>query len=325
MDALRLDDGRIAVVNAGSQRVRIFAPGGEWLRDLGREGRGPGEFEMPAWTGVHGDTVMVWDLLARRLSRFAPDGRFAGSATVPDGVGHFPRMVGQYSDGSILLAADGATAGGKLGAVRDSMALLRVSPQGALLDTLAVVPASEQFASVSSDGRRFKVEDLPFGRRTVMALHEDVLYFGTGDDAGVRTMAADGTVRSLLSVPGAPARIGASDVDEYWAKLVTTGRSADAGDRQPTAGIPYPEQLPPHGPLHVDALGRVWVAESRLPRQWDEPASWWVFSPDGELLASIDLPPRSLVLQVGGDWILLREMDEDQREVVSLYRFSPDR
>lgn len=323
MGAVRLDDGRVAVANGGSQQVRIFGPDGAWLADLGRAGGGPGEFEVPAWVGVHHDTLIVWDLLARRISRFDPDGRFVRSATVDEAAGHFPRMVGMYPDGTLLLASDAASARGGTGVIRDSTAVLRVSGEGRILDTLAVLPASEQFASVSGDGRRFKLEELPFGRRTVTALHGDALFVGTGDGE-VRAVDPQGRPVSRFAVPGSPVSVRASDVDEYWSKLVTTGRGADAGDREPTPGIPYPTHLPPHGPLHIDAAGRLWIANAVLPRQWDEPMAWKVFTPSGEPVGSIRLPARSLVLQVGADWILLREMDADQREVVSLYRFTID-
>lgn len=321
MDAVRLADGSVAIVNAGMQQVRIVAPDGT-VRNAGREGSGPGEFQFPAWIGARGDTLWVADVLASRISRFSADGTFLGSAQLDEAVGLFPQVVGQYRDGTVLVAADEAAAVRGTGVVRGRTALLRLRPDGRLIDTLAVVASSEQFATASADGRGMRVETLPFGRRTVMALHGDVVYVGTGETAAVRAIDRQGRSRDLLRVAAAPKSVGPADIDAYWKNLVTTGGTSAGEDRAPPAGIPYPRTLPPYSDLHADADGRLWVAESSLPREWSRPGGWWIFSPDGRPLARIQLPPRALLLDAGRDWVLLREMDEQQREIVSLYRFT---
>jgi hypothetical protein len=153
-------------------------------------------------------------------------------------------------------------------------------------------------------------------------MHDDVLLVGTGETPVVRAIDARGRSRDLLRVTTPARPVGAADIDAYWKNLVTTGGAPDGDDRTPPPDIPYPAALPPYSDLHVDGAGRVWVAESRLPREWSQPAAWSVFSPDGRPAARIHLPPRSMLLDAGSDRILLREMDGDGREIVSLYRYS---
>lgn len=302
-------------------QVRILAPDGT-ARNVGREGSGPGEFQFPAWIGARGDTLLVADVLASRISRFSADGTFLGSAQLDEAVGLFPQVVGQYRDGTVVVASDEAAATRGTGVVRGRTALLRLRPDGRLIDTLAVVASSEQFATASADGRGMRVESLPFGRRTVMAIHDDVVYVGTGETAAVRAIDTRRRSRDVLRVAAAPKPVGSADIDAYWKNLVTTGGTAAGEDRAPPAGIPYPRTLPPYSDLHAGADGRVWVRESSLPREWSRPGGWWIFSPDGRPLARVQLPPRALLLDAGRDWVLLREMDEQQREIVSLYRFT---
>ena len=67
--SVRLPNGRIAVVNTGSEEVRIFGPAGDFLGSFGQEGDGPGEFRQP--TNIQylsGDTLRVWDQRLRRFS-----------------------------------------------------------------------------------------------------------------------------------------------------------------------------------------------------------------------------------------------------------------
>ncbi|HEX6370010.1 MAG TPA: hypothetical protein VF006_13905 [Longimicrobium sp.] len=322
MDAVRLHDGTVAVANAGAHQIRVVAPDGRTLRDVGQEGHGPGEFQFPGWVGVRGDTLVVADMLASRVSRFTREGTHLESARFSEAAGLFPQVVGQYRDGTLLVAADEAVDSRKPGVVRGRTALLRLRPDGSLLDTLTLVPSSEQFATVSADGRRFKVESLPFGRRTVMALRNDVLVVGTGETPAVRTIDAEGRTRDLLQVTATPRPVRAADIDAYWKNLVTAGGGPEGNDLTPPQGIPYPAALPPYSDLHLDEAGRVWVAESRLPGEWSQPATWQIFSPNGQPLAQIRLPPRSLLMDAGNDWVLLRELDADQREIVSLYRYS---
>ncbi len=321
MDAVRLQDGSFAIVNAGAHQVRLVGADGHTLRVLGREGNGPGEFQAPAWIGARGDTVVVADLLTSRVTRFSTAGAVLGSAQFSEAAGFFPQVVGQYRDGTLLVSADEAAAANAPGVVRGRTALLRLRPDGTLIDTLAVVLSSEQFVSRSPDGRGIKVESLPFGRRTVMAMRDDVLYVGTGETPAVRTIDARGQSRDLLQVAAARRTVGAADVEDYWKNLVTQRSGANVGEPARPEGIPYPKTLPPYNDLHVDGAGRVWVGASRLPREWDAPATYWIYSPEGRPLGQMKVPARSLILDAGADWVLLREMDPDQRETVSLYRF----
>lgn len=322
MDAVRLQDGSFAIVNSGAHEVRIVGADGRTLRVLGREGNGPGEFQAPAWIGARGDTVVVADMLTSRVTRFSAAGALLGSAQFSEAAGFFPQVVGQYRDGTLLVSADEAAAANNPGVVRGRTALLRLRPDGTLIDTLAVVPSSEQFVSRSPDGRGVKVESLPFGQRTVMALHGDVLYVGTGQTQAVRTIDARGQSRDLLQVAAVRRPVGAADVEDYWKNLVTHRNGAAVGEPPRPEGVPYPKTLPPYNDLHVDGAGRVWVGESRLPREWTRPATYWIYSPEGRALGQMRVPARSLILDAGADWVLLREMDPDERETVSLYRFS---
>jgi hypothetical protein len=324
--ATRLADGRIAIANGGSHQVRVFGTDGRLVRDIGRVGDGPGEFRSLAWVGARGDTLVVWDIVASRISRFLIDGTFLTS-TIPQGVGMFAQVVGAYPDGSLLFSSDMPDGDVPAAGVRRGrVLLLRVSVQGALMDTVAMVPATEQFVSASEDGRGLRIESLPFGRRTVVALSGDVLYVGTGEDAGIRVAGRNGAISDeVLRVPAARKRVTGADIDAYWKNLVTVGerRGARSGDVRPRGDVPYPDELPPYAALNADRAGRLWIGESRLPREWERPATWWVYTPDGRLTATIQLPPRLHVLDVGEDWLLARERDQVEREMVSVYRITP--
>ncbi len=74
-------EGRICLRGYFSTHVHAYGPDGAFLKTLGREGEGPGEFK-----GINGmfvgpgDSLFVLDHLALRLSVFGPDREFARSA-----------------------------------------------------------------------------------------------------------------------------------------------------------------------------------------------------------------------------------------------------
>lgn len=75
------DDGRIAVLDAGAQEIRIFGPDGAHLHTFGGEGQGPGELSNANGMVLGPDGLLrVNDPRNARLSFFHPDSGFVRSA-----------------------------------------------------------------------------------------------------------------------------------------------------------------------------------------------------------------------------------------------------
>ena len=101
----RLDDGSILLANSGSASLRHYDAGGRFIRSIGGQGEGPGEFRGLSWFAVlPGDSLVAFDRMLRRVSLFDLDGAFLGSTAVtpnvPDGV---PTPLASWTDGSLLL------------------------------------------------------------------------------------------------------------------------------------------------------------------------------------------------------------------------------
>jgi len=70
-----LEDGQIAVADAGAAEVRLFDPSGRFLRRIGRKGTGPGEFRrLRTVYATGGDSLVAYDEAGYRLSEFTTDG-----------------------------------------------------------------------------------------------------------------------------------------------------------------------------------------------------------------------------------------------------------
>ncbi|MFW6079558.1 MAG: 6-bladed beta-propeller, partial [Gemmatimonadota bacterium] len=103
VDAVEFDGrGRLYVLDSRSHRVVVVGPEGGRVREVGREGEGPGEFRAPRDLAVtpEGDVVVV-DVLRRRLSHFGVDGELV--ADVPADLGDgMPRSIFPHPYGGVV-------------------------------------------------------------------------------------------------------------------------------------------------------------------------------------------------------------------------------
>ncbi|MBK9550535.1 MAG: hypothetical protein IPO52_15905 [Gemmatimonadetes bacterium] len=65
----RLANGELAILDESSRTIRVFGAAGESLREIGRRGEGPGEFQFPMWLGeCRPDTLFAIDPATARVS-----------------------------------------------------------------------------------------------------------------------------------------------------------------------------------------------------------------------------------------------------------------
>jgi hypothetical protein len=78
-------DGKLWIADASNHTLMLFDPRSTGLRSITREGDGPGELRGPQALSANSEGISVLQPLAARLSRFALDGSFLESRTVPAG------------------------------------------------------------------------------------------------------------------------------------------------------------------------------------------------------------------------------------------------
>jgi hypothetical protein len=75
----------VFVLDRGNKRVLMFDRAGRFVRQLGKAGAGPGEFQMPTGLTVLADgSVAVLDLAHRNISLFGPGGAFVRTMPWPE-------------------------------------------------------------------------------------------------------------------------------------------------------------------------------------------------------------------------------------------------
>lgn len=313
-------DGRIAVADAGLGGVVLYSAEGRRIAQLGRKGEGPGEFQVPAWVGTRGDTILVWDQSLKRLSAFGPDHRLVGTLAVPDAEGMFPHLVGTMADGSLVMdpGPDAlAMAGAEPGLRRDSVSYMRFAADGTALGTVVRVPGDALYVYERDTG--FGWMEAPLGPRTIAVASPHGLFVAEGASGEINVYGTDGTRTRLMRSPHEPWRITGADVSRY-----RESRLAAVGDGPRRAELEaalqralLPDVAPPLAGFAVDAQGHAWVQEQPRPGARD---AWWaVLSTTGTLQARVRIPAALEVLDVGQDYVLGLWRDEMDVPSVRLY------
>ncbi len=317
-DVLPLADGGVAVLDGQAAEIRLFDSDGAYRMSLGSKGQGPGEFQSPIKLALlPGDTLAVYDAGPRRITRYGPDGalgrittledtrtRIVVASFLPDG-----RLIGQ----SRWLAPGGAPLPGpELTFVRDTAVLTLFTTDGAVDDTVDVVPGEETIMRIEMSERSVSVfkRSPAFGRTNVFTAHPDGIWSSANDRFELRLREAEsGRLIRIVRAPGLEKPVTDGLARAIHDRALAEAETAD--DRRWTeawyALSPRPETQPAYDLLAVDDRARLWV------RAWstlDLATRWWVFAGGGDLLGSVDVPSGMKITSVRCRWVWGVEHDE---------------
>jgi hypothetical protein len=303
--AARLADGRIVVADGFlSPRLSLFAPTGEPLDSIGRQGDGLGEHAVIGSVQAGpDDSLFVYDRGHQRLSVFTNDGRLVRSVSfaVTDGV--------TGSDGleSVTRLEDGVWVGA------GQQSLKRAAPGTIERDTIAVglldgvlegfrplerLPA--MMTTTTSVGGRNAFGPPSFSPRVVHATWGRCVFVSSAETPRIVVYASDGTRVTEFDGPGTLRPVSPQHLD---ARLEWAVERANEGHEEATRRIyenaVHTDHLPYYHALVVDPWGHVWLQEYEPP--WGPGPRWYVLSQAGEHLADVVMPEELTVHAISED------------------------
>jgi hypothetical protein len=318
--ATRLPDGRIAIVNAGTQQVRLYTDDGRIDAQFGGQGDGPGEFRQPMLAGLLADTLVIYDSALRRVTMLHPRAGAARDFVVGEEGGGFPIAQGVFADGTVAFGGGmsfSSQTGFPSGRIRPASSYHAVSVTGAKVAEFGEYPGAEMFAQVSDGG--FSARSIPFGRITVSATGDSLFFIGKADSYELLAFGRDGGLRRIIRVSAAPrpvtAALRSAHIEE--ALEAADGANAQAELRRLFDAMPFPEVLPPYAAARADARGHLWVADAEVP---GEPTVLWsVIDEAGRAVARVELPAGLRLLEIGTAEVLAWSRTELGVEQVGVY------
>jgi hypothetical protein len=319
--AVRLSSGEIVVANQGSNELRWFSPTGAWLRTVGREGSGPGEFRgLRRLLLLPGDSLLAEDGLLVRMTLYDARGTLVRSWQIsPAGSGITPPPIGRLADGSFVAVTERELSPPP-GHTQYRAILLRYR-DGVVRDTLVTTAGGEAFSvpcgTATSPG--ICGMGVPYGLRTQAAIADGRVFIGNGERYELlRITLPSGRVDTLRrSVPEVPLDAARR---AYFVDSIVEGlppaRQALVRDR--FAGAPMRRAMPFFDALLGDDRGRLWLARPQVRaaamRTWD------VLDADGALIGSTQFPSGLRITHIANGHVVGVLRDADGVEYVETYR-----
>jgi hypothetical protein len=324
---VELSSGVIVVADGLRLEISAFDRSGEHLWSAGRQGEGPGEFmELAGAYAVTGDSIVVLE-----------GGR---SVSVFDAYGSFSRrlILDPPSDGYPSPIVSGVTRSGTLvargirmpriesGYYRTSFPLATYDMNGSLVTDVGELPGTEAVLTVLDDGA-YSSWLLSMGRSTQFAVGGDGFAASTQDRFEILRYDSTGVLEMIVRVHKEPivvddrvrrqyAEHGLDQIDDP-----ETRRSVRRSRQQEE----LPETLPAVGRIRYDAADHLWV-EEYVPPYDDRPPVWWVFDPQGTLVAQASVPSAFAMHQMEAEHavgVVLDELDVPRVEVRRISQGEP--
>lgn len=316
-----LDNGHVVVGDRVAPFLKEFDASGTFVRDVGRFGQGPGEYEYVFgmdWCAPGRLSVFDTD---SRVHRYAGDLTFIETDLISiDAIGGgTPYKRDCHPNGFQVVTGWGDISG------QFAVGLFEATAPVVLLRGQDVVRdfgerlSSHRLGSLRADGSPAGTGPHPLGRATVVALGSERVYIGDASDYELE-------VYDLAGQPRTPLRWSGPDLeyDEDLVKELGERAAARTSERnrprvrRAYAELPELDQLPAYDRLVVSDTDEVWVRHFPRPGALDE--EWVVFSADRALVGRVRMPPRATLWEVRGDRVVYSVLDELDVPIVRISR-----
>ncbi|MGD8277162.1 MAG: 6-bladed beta-propeller [Gemmatimonadota bacterium] len=318
--AIRLPNRSIVIANGGTSQLRWFDADGRFVRNAGGQGEGPGEFSRLFGLSLAGDVLLAHDYTLARVTRFDTAGTLLGTVQLAGDPGR-PIEVWPTDSGYVGMIPELAydvTADPTYH--RRNVTYVRYAVDGALIDTLAVLPGPEMVVSGGpvAGGFTMSMTSPLIAHTSQQAVIGSRLVAGNTEHFELRVYGPDGSLNRLTRDPSRDLPVEASEWDAVVAENMADAETPD--ERRAVQELatlrPAPATRPAFDRFLADRAGYLWVAPFRPGAG---PAPWLVVDIDGGVLGSVDLPEGLRPTDIGEDYVLGVIRDDLDVEQVRMY------
>ncbi len=325
-----LSDGRVAVANQQPSEIRLFTASGQFIRALGRNGQGPGEFNRVLWRLLRsGDTLIGVDN-SMRAQVFDPSGELRRSlsrARPPASQGN-PARLAFGADGSAIVQAVEWPAEPPSPDAPVFLRLLRESPDAEryvdLLRVLAYRPIAARGPTPAM---------VVFGPRSAVAVNLTRICVGYTSAFALTCHDHTGRAVVVMRRHVTPRAITDEDrqffQDAYLAANKGAPPNVIAAIEESNRLTQFANRAPAFSRVVFAVSGELWVSdfdrtENALGppafRTTQLPLRWSVFGVDGTWLSDVVLPARFTPHEMGFEYVIGTSFGTDDVERVTMYR-----
>lgn len=296
-------DGRMYVIDAQAQQLKVFTAAGEFERTIGGPGGGPGELGAGAAVVVigPGDTLLVPDIANRRVNRYTPDGTSHGSFPLELEKGmpiNWRETVGGVAEQIRPLGLPGMPAGD------GNDAILLVASDGTVLDTLMKFPSG---GTLNLGGQAPEIK--LFSPEPSWTISEDHrIAYGVSDEYRIGVYTPGGALERIITMPFEQEAVSERDRRAVMSFLEDAWLQAGVPPQALTqlrGIVQFGEFFPAFAQIRSGPEGTLWVQHYRSVGDMSEEElenynvieesgapDWDVFNSEGQLLGRVTMPDR---------------------------------
>lgn len=340
--------GRIFVSNRGTRSVRVYDRSGQWVRDIGRRGSGPGEFQEISPPAIWRDSLGLYDPAQMRFTLFDTAGQYLASWS----------MV--LPDRRVVYPLKGGPAGWTVWINRLSTSQQPLPPGSSSRDTVWLghvdLPALGRAMRSGGDGspailglvywpgelRKWTVGERGptsfgplFGPDQRWALDDaGRIYLSAGYPYQIDVYNAEGRFTRRVTRAFHARPVTDSDVSEYLSRLESSGPRRTSESRlrsvRTNADLNRAEYFPATRSLIASREGAIWAERpdvdfdlgnyESIPGFRPGARYWDTFDAQGRYQFTVRMPDRFTVRWIGEHSMAGVQRDEDGVEYVVLYR-----
>ena len=322
VDAARLSDGSLAVLNAGTSEVRVFLTDGSFGWSFGRRGSGPGEFRSVLTLDVlSGDTLVVGDYRPWRYSLYSSRGLYHRSVSPAQEYPNVPRVIEVAPDGGGFFLGQPCCGTPERGFAQQVVHVSRYDWTGQRADSLGSFYQSER--GWLDRSIRFAGSPI-FSPVAGFAATDTTLVYASGIEPVLELRRWNGALRALVRWSDPDRTVRPEDIAEFrrsWSSRLgqSSPRLRSLVEARISDDRPAASRFPAHGGILAGGDGSIWIRE--FGRPLDPPVSrWLVFRQDGVFECHVETPASLELYEIGSDYVLGRVIDGSGVEFIEEYR-----
>lgn len=163
----------------------------------------------------------------------------------------------------------------------------------------------------------------------VFAAADQGVWFGTGEDYEIELVGWTGETIRRIRWEGPDLNVTPEDINRYRDSLEESYRQGGGADwrarfqrRWEWESEIVPDVFPAYQGLMMGDDGVLWVHDYLRPGERSE---WFAFDADGNWTRTLVLPSRTVLLDIGPDWAVVRTLDEVDVQRVAVHALVENR
>lgn len=295
-------DANIYVVEYRNCRIQKFDRDGKYIQTMGRQGQGPGEFEMPHGIYCDENTGNIYVVDGREIVIFDSNGDYLSGVTFMN----FPSVIMIDIDGNMWMKFS------KIGSEGVSDTISMANSQGELIKD--IVEYSQQISMYSRGSSLFSITHGYEYQLLFSEFDSQTFVYGYSNEYKLNVVRNDGELLCILEKdePQMPF------TSNMKSKIIERYKSLSDNEK---AGIKFQDSFPYFNSILTDNIRRIYVKRMHFPLEEEDSIECDIFNKDGYYLYKTKFPKQPEVIKNGYYYII--EMDEEiGLETVKRYKIN---